>query len=259
MTVDGTMPGAPKGNLIGRALRACAGVDEAILTQTRWERFRYSGVGGAVVGTACLAAFSMGLAIATTTEHFGPVHLLAAVGWGVFIFNLDRWMVSSTHGLGRKASLLPRVALAVVFGIVIAEPMVLRIFSSAIEAHIADTRRDEAKDFEALLKRCNPTDPAQIAAATGLPECRDALLNVDPPEAQAGRLADFAAQRDLARQRLAALHADLTETTERLQREAAGEKALDTSGNRGVGPIARGLAADVARLTTERDDAQRRV
>lgn len=248
----------PKPNAVGSALRACAGVDEALLSRCHWERARYTGLGGAVLGTASAAAFSMGLALATTTEHVGAGCVLAALGWGIFIFNVDRWMVSSTHGLRRKSALLPRVGLALVFGFIIAEPVVLTVFSSAIENHIADERGQQAAAFEALLARCNPTNPSGLPAVASRADCRDARLNVNPPEGKAQQLTELETRRELARQQLSRLQADLTETRERLQREQAGQRGADTTGRYGVGPVAQALEADVARLTRERDAAQNR-
>jgi len=258
MTGVQTIGAAPKANMLGRALRACAGVDESVLDRCHWERSRYTGLGGAVLGTASVAALSMGVGLATTTKHLGPAIVLVALGWGIFIFNFDRWMVSSTHGLGGKSALIPRIGFALVFGIIIAEPVVLTIFAGAIETHIKDSRQEQVTAFEALLTRCNPTDPARVATVTSQPDCRDARVNIAPPDARSAQLADLATRRDLASQRLASVQAQLAGTVDRLQREAAGDRGKDTSGRRGVGPIAEGLQRDIKQLTREQADAQNR-
>jgi hypothetical protein len=247
----------PKPNAVGSAVRACAGVDETLLSRCHWERARYTGLGGAVLGTASAAAFSMGLALATTTEHLGAGCVLAALGWGIFIFNIDRWMVSSTHGLRRKSALVPRFGLALVFGFIIAEPVVLTVFSSAIENHIADKRGQQAGAFEALLARCNPTNPSALPAVASA-DCRDARLNVNPPEGKTQQLTELGRRREVARQQLSRLQADLTETRKKLQREQAGQRGADTTGRYGRGTVAQALEVDVARLTRERDAAQNR-
>ena len=83
--------------------------------------------------------------------------LLAAPAmlWGLFIGNLDASIVSSLHGTRWRQHawiVLPRVALAILFGFLIAEPLVLRAFNAAIERNIKDTRQTELLEFQTRLK-----------------------------------------------------------------------------------------------------------
>ena len=62
-----------------------------------------------------------------------------------------------------------RVAMAVLFGIIIAEPLVLRVFQTAVEKHIQDQRAQDLADLAGRLKNCNPApavaDPHRRRAA----------------------------------------------------------------------------------------------
>ncbi|MEU7478622.1 DUF4407 domain-containing protein [Lentzea sp. NPDC042327] len=148
---------------MSRRLRVFAGVDEEVLARVPQERARYTGVGGAVLGTATIATASFGLAL---SQIFDGWHLLLAVPmliWGLFVLNLDRWLVSSSTGSKwtRRAWLLvPRLLLACFFGVIIAEPLVLGIFGKAIEQHINEERRTEIERFEKRLAGCNPVSGA---------------------------------------------------------------------------------------------------
>src|SRR4051812_36946870 len=122
-----------------------AGADPDILALCpRSERIRLSAMGGAVLTTGMIAAF----AATFTTHAYLGLSLRAAVVigflWGLAILNLDRWLVVS---LSRQSSpartlafVVPRVALALVAGLVIAEPLVLRVFENEVTAQAVTNR-----------------------------------------------------------------------------------------------------------------------
>jgi hypothetical protein len=176
---------------VGRRLRVLAGVDEALIAKIPDERARYTSLGGVVLGTATIAALSMFLAVSQLRGGVGPLALVTALIWGTFVCNLDRWLVSSSGGSrwGRRISvLLPRLIVAVAFGIVIAEPLVLGIFGTAIEQHIKDGRADEIAKVETDLVRCNPV-PTTAAPPAGPRWCDDGYrLGGDTPAASSGTL-----------------------------------------------------------------------
>ena len=144
---------------LGRYLRVFAGTDERILSWVPTDRARYTGLGGVVLGTSVIAGVSMFLALSEMVGRVTPWLLVPVLVWALFVLNLDRWLVSS--GVGSRWSkrarlLLPRLLLAGFFGVIIAEPLVLRVFQPAVEQHIRDGRDAEALALESSLKRCNP-------------------------------------------------------------------------------------------------------
>ncbi|MFJ6437614.1 DUF4407 domain-containing protein [Streptomyces sp. NPDC091416] len=140
-----------------RRLRALTGVDEELLARIRYERSKYTALGGVVLGTSVIAAFSMWN---FATEALGRVSLLALVPtviWMLFVLNLDRWLVTPQPNARRRVGpLFTRLLIALMLGAVIAEPLVLRIFQTAIEEHVADERTDAVDRLRTNLVRCNP-------------------------------------------------------------------------------------------------------
>lgn len=156
----------PLGFDAARRLRTLTGVDEELLDRVRYERSKYTALGGVVLGTSVIAGFSMwNFAI----EALGRVSLLAVVPtgiWMLFVLNLDRWLVTPQPNARRRVGpLLMRMLIALMLGAVIAEPLVLRIFQTAIEERVADERTDEIDQLRANLVRCNPV-PSSMRAVT---------------------------------------------------------------------------------------------
>jgi len=136
----------------------CAGTVPETLRLYPTEKAKYEGIGGAVLTTGILAFLSGFYAIYTTIAT-GPFSILAAFGfgvvWGLAIFNLDRYIVSSLRkptdsGIRWRQRLaatwlpvLPRLGLAIVIGITVSKPLELRLFHSAIESQ-SEINRDRA-------------------------------------------------------------------------------------------------------------------
>ncbi|WP_176946602.1 DUF4407 domain-containing protein [Lentzea fradiae] len=232
---------------LGRKLRTFAGVDEKVLATVPHERARYTGVGGAVLGTATIATASFGLALAQIFDGWSIALLLPMLLWGLFVLNLDRWLVSSSTGSKwtRRAWLLvPRLVLACFFGVIIAEPLVLGIFGKAIEQHVQEGRRAEIEAFEKRLAGCNPTSGA--APTTGCTEA-DKIRTGTTPASLEQELAN-------RREDAAALEATIRRDTEEhgkledlARRECAGVGGDGLTGVAGAGP-------ECLRLRKQADD-----
>lgn len=168
-TGSGTPPWAlarPRGRAHGWAripdlLRQITGVDENLLDEVPTERPRYTRLGGVIVGTASIATLSMWFALSEIVGEAGLFLIVPALLWGLFIGNLDSWLVSGLHGTSWRRHVVgvvvPRLLLAIFFGFLIAEPIVLKAFQPAIEREVGDSRQAYLQDLEARLGRCNPT------------------------------------------------------------------------------------------------------
>ena len=135
-----------------RFLWWCAGVVPEVLRKYPTEGAKYEGIGGAVLTTGVLAFFSGFYAIYTTLAS-GSYAVLTSMGfgllWGLVIFNLDRYIVSSLRKPTspevrwrqrmRETWLpaLPRIGLAVLIGITLSKPLELRLFQNAIAGQAA--------------------------------------------------------------------------------------------------------------------------
>ncbi|MFG2826393.1 DUF4407 domain-containing protein [Streptomyces sp. NPDC048434] len=149
-----------------RRLRTLTGVDEHLLAKVGYERSRYTALGGVVLGTSVIAAFSMWN---FATEALGRTSFLAVIPtviWMLFILNLDRWLVTPQPNARRRAGpLLLRLLIALVLGAVVAEPLVLRIFATAVEERITDERNTDLDQLRGNLLRCNPVPSATEASS----------------------------------------------------------------------------------------------
>lgn len=69
---------------------------------------------------------------------------------GLVIFNIDRWLVTSLQRgggiLATVGAFLPRFILAVLLGMVISEPLVLRLFRPEIEAELPRMQAEAAAE-----------------------------------------------------------------------------------------------------------------
>lgn len=180
---------------LARRLRILTGVDEKLLDEIPSDRPRYTAMGGVVLGTATIATFSMLVGLSEALGGFNVLLFVPALIWGVFILNLDRWLIASstTTAWTKRASLLvPRLLVAACFGVVIAEPLVLRVFQPAIEQHIRDERDQSLRDLTSVLLRCNPEPDADEGArkAAEQPECAGHRMNLLANHATVARQLD---------------------------------------------------------------------
>jgi len=210
---------------LGELLRRLAGVDERLLDRVPAERPRYTGLGGVVLGTATIGAISMWFALGQVLGGVTFWLVFPALVWGLFILNLDRWLVSTSCGThwGRRLSvLIPRLGIALVLGIIIAEPIVLRVFQTAVEERIHLTRQAQDGDLRGQLARCNPEPDAagMVASTTGDDSCgRYRLTIADTPNAIAGQLSAAARERDRLQTRNESESARIKELTVAAQGE----------------------------------------
>jgi hypothetical protein len=113
----------------------CSGADKPILDACPTEKTKFVGIGATIFLTACLAAISGGYAIYFTFNDF-RVSLIFGLFWGIIIFNLDRYIVSSIKKTGNFLNELltasPRLLIAVVLAITISKPLEIKLFDGSI-------------------------------------------------------------------------------------------------------------------------------
>jgi len=235
---------SPGGFGLGRRLRVLAGVDEELLGWVPCEYARYTGLGGVVLGTAIIAALSMWMALSQVLDGTYILAVLPVLIWGLFVLNLDRWLVSSATGTmwrRRAAFLFPRLLVALVLGIIVAEPLVLRVFQTAIEQHVRQERQQQVADLRSRMVDCNPSP----RPATDRPECAGYIVSLgSTPAAIAQELASR--ERDVAalERRIAADSSQHERLIEMARRECAGVEGSGLSGLQGVGNRCRRLRRD---------------
>lgn len=114
----------------------CSGADSAILkTCSEGERNKYAGIGATVFFTAVMAFIAGSYALYTVFDNI-YTSIFFGVIWGLLIFNLDRFIVSTIKKRDNIGSELlqasPRIILAIIIAVVISKPLEMKIFEKEI-------------------------------------------------------------------------------------------------------------------------------
>jgi hypothetical protein len=140
---------------IQRFMCICAGVDKEILKQCPTEWNKYTGIGATIFFTGVLASLSGGYALYTVFRNGNidvidkdamPFALAFGLLWGLIIFNLDRFIVSTFRKveagewwqklLKELGQVSPRIVLAVIIAVVISKPIEIKIFESRLAEQV---------------------------------------------------------------------------------------------------------------------------
>lgn len=125
---------------------------------------RYSVMGFAVCVTALFAAAALPVALTLATGGFNVLFLVYGLLWGLFVFNLDRWVVSSVDyhipnaeiprlqvkavSVLRTAGLfVVRLVVAVLIGLSISEPLVILVYGHEIGVWLEDRKPGRRADI----------------------------------------------------------------------------------------------------------------
>jgi len=152
-----------------RILWWCAGADQYFLLRSpKQDRVKYAGIGGIVLATGALAVLSGWIAVRTA---FGPKgvdspdspsivfnvgSVVFAFLWGLMIFNLDRFIVSST-GKGDGTDnvtwkeffqAIPRLFIAFVLGMVMSAPLEIQILKTEIDLELSSRINEEREKLD---------------------------------------------------------------------------------------------------------------
>ena len=140
--------------MISRGLFWCAGADERRMGDNRTERARYLGIGSSVLLTSCAAVFAMVMFVRLSVPGPWPRDLAFGLFWGLFVFTIDRWLVSSVHygplddsnkgldrgGAKKYAGALGRLLMAVFLASIISGPIILQLFGPEIDKQLSSTQ-----------------------------------------------------------------------------------------------------------------------
>ncbi len=139
-----------------RVLIWLSGANPQILARCPTDQAKYVGIGSAVLTTSLMAAASCAFALHMGLRLSVASCLLVGGAWGLAIMGLDRWLVSSVQRRDRWYQNLviafPRLALAVLIGLVISTPLVLRIFEPEIQAELVNIHRERADQFDRAMQ-----------------------------------------------------------------------------------------------------------
>lgn len=139
----------------------CSGSDSDILDScSNGEQNKYAGIGATVFFTAVMAFIASSYALYTVFDN--PFIAIGfGIIWGLLIFNLDRFIVSTIKKrdrfLDECIQALPRIVLAIIIAIVISKPLELKIFEKEIN-HILLEQKNELTlaNKEQIAQQFNP-------------------------------------------------------------------------------------------------------
>jgi hypothetical protein len=169
----------PKAGKFTRFLWDCAGGDRFLLERATYsDQVKYMCLGGIVLATGVMASLAGGYAFYTifapksaevldkmktagnTLEvPTDPLTVLLSVIfgiiWGLIIFNIDRFIVTSTgKGDGTEkitrselVGALPRIFMGAIIAITISKPVEIRMFKSEIDVELQNAQMEKEKEF----------------------------------------------------------------------------------------------------------------
>jgi hypothetical protein len=159
----------PKSGKIMRLLWKAAGGDRYILERATYaDQMKYMCLGGVVAATGIMAGLAGGYAFYTIFESrgsaieqtFSPVtaviSILFGCLWGLMIFNIDRFIVTSTgKGDGTEAitweelkGAIPRIIMGAIIALTISKPVEIRMFKTEIDAKLYEEQLKLQKEYE---------------------------------------------------------------------------------------------------------------
>ena len=190
----------------------CSGANFPILKRTPTESNKYVGIGATVFFTGVLAAIAAGYALYTVFQTLVPAIFFGLV-WGLMIFNLDRFIVSSMrkkeNAWAEWKLAIPRLVLAVLLALVISKPLELKMFEREINRKLDEKKTEFIAQSKANL-------------AKGFPEIQELEAKIDKLKSEVGQAEAF---RDQVQKEYDA--------------ERFGEKTSGTSGIIGLGTNAK--------------------
>ena len=248
-TESNSMQESPGSRSFLKFLWNCAGADVDLLDKhcPPSDHSKYAGLGGIVLATGILAALSAGYAFYTifspkgdaidSTIFVGTVigSIVGGIVWGFMIFNLDRFIISSTGKGDGKDSIsfkelinaIPRIIMAVIIGVTMSAPLEIRIMQSEIDAEL------QSKQNAYLEKLNAETDTIINKKAASW------KIQLNKTEKEIKEKQDYFELRRL----------ELKDQMKSLDDEAAGKTA---NGSIGMGPAYRSKKASLDKLEAER-------
>lgn len=140
----------------------CSGSDTDILENCSiGEQNKYAGIGATVFFTAVMAFIASSYALYTVFDNYYAAIAFGVV-WGLLIFNLDRFIVSTikkrNNFIDELIQASPRIILAVIIAIVISKPLELKIFEKEINQVLLEQKNGlTLANQNQIAEQFNPT------------------------------------------------------------------------------------------------------
>ncbi|MEH6407275.1 MAG: DUF4407 domain-containing protein [Leeuwenhoekiella sp.] len=132
--------------MLKRFFILCSGADTVLLDDcSQGEQTKYAGIGATVFFTAVMAFIASGYALYTVFDNVFTAVFFGLI-WGLLIFNLDRFIVSTIKKrnsfMDEFLQAIPRLILALIIAVVISKPLELKIFNKEIDRVLLEQKND---------------------------------------------------------------------------------------------------------------------
>lgn len=172
----------PKANSIMRWFWKAAGADRYLLERSTYgDQIKYLCLGGIIIATGLMAGLAGGYAFYTIFEPRGNAinsfqtakdiagtydvlhvptlikSVLFGIVWGLIIFNIDRFIVTSTgkgdgtEDITRKElrGALPRIIMGAIIALTISKPVEIRMFKTEIDVKLHEKQMEQQQAYKA--------------------------------------------------------------------------------------------------------------
>jgi hypothetical protein len=189
----------PKSNAVMRFLWKAAGGDRYLLERATYsDQIKYMCLGGIVFATGAMAGLAGGYAFYTIFEPRGSaieyttswattlISIAFGIVWGLIIFNIDRFIVTSTgKGDGTEAitwgelkSAIPRIIMGMIIAITISKPVEIRMFKTEIDIKLREKQLEQQASYQAKVdKTYEDREKLMVADFGKIESQRTDLLN----------------------------------------------------------------------------------
>lgn len=135
----------------------CSGVDIDIINDcSNGEQNKYAGIGATVFFTAVMAFIASSYALYTVFDNY-LIAVFFGIIWGLLIFNLDRFIVSTIKKRDNKwtelAQATPRIILAIIIAVVISKPLELKLFEKEINQVVLEEKNQMTLDNKTQIAK----------------------------------------------------------------------------------------------------------
>ncbi len=148
------------------------------------DRAQFTAMGGVLIGTASVATLSMFFALHHAVGVDVGWSIPVALGWGLLILTIDRFMVVSMsttrdHPFRMLGMVVFRLLLAALIATVVSMPLVLQIFHSDISAELPILAAKKSAQYKVNLK--NGALEGQITSLQGVITGEQDVVNGTAP------------------------------------------------------------------------------
>jgi len=222
---------------LGTRLAQLGGADPQLLPKVPAAKGRFLQMGLVLVSTAGLAVVSMSFALVDGLKAHWLIAVALGLCWGFVILNLDRMLIQNMRSGSTVwrtiAMVIPRIVVAALLGLVIATPLVVRIFEAEIVAEMTEHNAENA--IVLGNKRADSPQAKRLAVVNEEIKTNEGILAGNVPGLTSPNIQAATTQLTTAQTNLAAKRTVAQDAYDAMICELDGHRCRDSSGKSGPG------------------------